>query len=259
MMGSGWHPKYRAVIEKRLSLGYNLPSFPNMLLENEAVINLHTPVNFWSSLDWLYFFGNDAADNNAGRLNFINPNEVVTGSPTFTSKKGWTGNASFGHSIPTGPNWVIGDCLMFFYSTVGGTVTAPETIQGQTGANGQIATMRHRLSAARIDFIMNATIAGPSNFPAGAATNNTYYAVDNDNTVSGNLTMWKDSALVSTIAASSGAIPDTSQLGMGITSPRITGIVGGGRSIHRWNGGAAAHPALNTILQQYMAGVQALP
>ncbi len=102
--GNRFHPYYRAILNRALSLGYTLPSSSQQALQNRLVLHL---VNngIWNKLDLLYIFATNAGSN-FSRINWITPASfelTAVNSPTFTSNVGWTGNGTSAY-LDTG--WV---------------------------------------------------------------------------------------------------------------------------------------------------------
>lgn len=258
--------RLQGIVQRAVSLGYTLPSIECLRLYNKLFLDLYASFNSpangspYNSLDWLYILANDSGDNNFGRFNLIKPTEITTGSPVYNHKKGWNGTCNFNHSVSVPlVLYQTGNNSSGFYSTVGGAAGVVESVVTQNGANSQIVCWRHRTNP-WIDHIHNATVASPARASPGAAANNTMYAFDNDNSGNRN-TIWNNTTIYSSGAGGTGGLPDTSTLQMsGLTAPRITGMIWGGRGIYRNHGSTdQAMLQLITILNSYMTAVQALP
>lgn len=93
--GSRFHPYYRLILNRALSLGYTLPSSSQQALQNQLVLWLVNK-GIWSKLDLLYIFANNGGAD-FSRINWINPSLfelTAVNSPTFTSNVGWAGNGT---------------------------------------------------------------------------------------------------------------------------------------------------------------------
>lgn len=92
--GSRFHPYYRAILNRALSLGYTLPTSSQQALQNQLVLWLVNK-GIWAKLDILYILAtNGSAD--FSRLNWINPllyELTAVNSIAFVANQGWTGNA----------------------------------------------------------------------------------------------------------------------------------------------------------------------
>lgn len=95
---------YQAVLNYGDLQGYDLPSLAQRAVENQIVVDLKAQ-GIWDDLDLFYHFETDG-DENFAKINWKNPgthNLVESGTVTFTSGQGFTGNASTGY-LNTG--WV---------------------------------------------------------------------------------------------------------------------------------------------------------
>ena len=93
--GSRFHPYYRAILNRALSLGYTLPTSSQQALQNQLVLWLVNK-GIWSKLDILYILATNGSSD-FSRINWINPSLfelTAVNSPTFTSNQGWAGNAT---------------------------------------------------------------------------------------------------------------------------------------------------------------------
>jgi hypothetical protein len=93
--GNRFHPYYRAILNRALSLGYTLPTSSQQALQNQLVLWLVNK-GIWSKLDFLYNFATNGSSD-FSRINWISPSLfecTAVGSPTFTSNQGWTGNGT---------------------------------------------------------------------------------------------------------------------------------------------------------------------
>lgn len=88
--GVSFDSDYQTILDKGTALGYTLPSAGQQILQNDLVVALKASGS-WNLLDVLYVFANDSSLN-FGRINWKDPDSFlcsVTGSPSFTSNKGF--------------------------------------------------------------------------------------------------------------------------------------------------------------------------
>lgn len=93
--GSRFHPYYRDVLNRALSLGYTLPSSSQQALQNQLVLWLVNK-GIWPKLDFLYIFATNGSSD-FSRINWITPSLyecTAVSTPTFASNQGWTGNGT---------------------------------------------------------------------------------------------------------------------------------------------------------------------
>lgn len=109
------HPFYRAIINRAVSLGYALPSYPVQIKQNQLVYDL-VAAGIWAKLDGFWNFYHDGAKA-FSFINWINPTSFVateSGTVTFSSLDGIkSGGADYldtGWSeVTNGINWLLGD------------------------------------------------------------------------------------------------------------------------------------------------------
>jgi hypothetical protein len=89
---------YQAVLDKAISLGYALPIFDHLVLQNLFVKELKDKA-IWDELDLLYLFAVSTEDNtsNFTRLNLKSPSAFLLGltnAPTWTANQGWSNSGT---------------------------------------------------------------------------------------------------------------------------------------------------------------------
>lgn len=87
---SEYHPRYTAILQRALSLGYSIPSTECQQIQNDLMISL---INSGAidEMDRLLIFANDASSD-FSRIDWVNPSNTLAtlvNSPTWTSKVGY--------------------------------------------------------------------------------------------------------------------------------------------------------------------------
>lgn len=86
---------YVAVLNRAITLGYSLPTFSQIIKQNQLVVDLKAG-GVWNKLDVLYIFANDGGSDFA-TLNWKSPalyQATLVNSPSFTANQGFVGNGS---------------------------------------------------------------------------------------------------------------------------------------------------------------------
>ncbi len=84
-------PEYQAIIDRATTLGYALPSAYIQFLQNLMIKRLKEG-GYWTKMDVLYNFYNDATTGDFARLNWINPNLYQA---TLSGTVAWTASTGF--------------------------------------------------------------------------------------------------------------------------------------------------------------------
>lgn len=137
-VSNAFHPFYKAVLDRAVSLGYTLPSYPQQIKQNRMVTEF-VRLNIWTKYDLLYIFATDG-DSNFSTINWKTPASYQcspVNSPTFTTNQGWAGNGTSSYLNTTWDpfnnrvNWQQYDCSFGGYVN---TVSSANT-SAQFGAN----------------------------------------------------------------------------------------------------------------------------
>jgi len=86
---------YVAVLNRAITLGYALPTFSQIIKQNQLVVDLKAG-GVWNKLDVLYIFANDGGSDFA-TLNWKSPalyQATLVNSPSFTANQGFVGNGT---------------------------------------------------------------------------------------------------------------------------------------------------------------------
>lgn len=259
--GSNFHPLYHAVLSTGIGASYDLPSYANMVIQNNLVTSMYLN-GIWPHLDYLYILADDSGSNDMGRINWIYPsNSTASLSPTYVSKKGIYGSQTF-NGFDIAVDRVAMDAndnaSMFAWLTEnGGTISVIEALAsiGAVG-NARFQTIRLRTNP-RVDCLMNQTTAGPQVVYAGFPNDNHFYHIDMGNissVVHFTITI-NGSTTVNNFPVASGSLPSDGELQMNnVDSSRAVGIIGGGGSIFKHGLEGLLYDNFNT----YMTAVQAL-
>ena len=266
LMGSGWHPLYRAVLERAVGAGYALPSYQCMQLQNTLVTDL---VNngCWGILDYFYVYAHNSGDNDMARINWVQPlKSLSTGTPTYVAKKGL-----YGTIVHDGFNIVTDRINMTSHTHVsmfcfltenGGAISTVEALVGINNPNlgsGNQQTIRLRTNP-RVDYLWNSPTSGAAVLLAGLPSDNHLYQLDTGNPGTGlKHVAYVNASKVVDLTPSGGALPDTGNASTGqtfaVTSARAVGLIGGGGSFYA----NSKNVTLYNTISQYMTAVQALP
>ena len=126
LSGSSFDAGYQAVLNKAVALGFNLPTAPQQIVQNQLVLDLKAG-GIWNKLDVLYIFANDGGTEFA-RLNWKNPNvnlATLFNPLTFTTNQGFNGNGTSSYIntnyIPStvGNNYQLNDCSFGYWAFSG--------------------------------------------------------------------------------------------------------------------------------------------
>jgi hypothetical protein len=141
-METSFDADYQAVINKAVSLGYNLPSAYCQYMQNDMVVKLKS-AGIWSKLDLFYMFESDSSDLNFATLNWKDPNSfqiTAVNAPTWLQGRGISTNGTTQflntnwtpslHAV----NYTLNDACVFYKadSQVAGSHNIGQTL-GSTG------------------------------------------------------------------------------------------------------------------------------
>lgn len=135
---------YQAVLNRAIALGYNLPSTPQQVLQNQLVLDLKAS-GVWSKLDVFYVFANDAENGfNFSYLNWKSPTQFEIQSRTTGLPVSWSGNSGFTgrpsvnqayldtgfKPLSNGSNYTLNNASRYIYVKTGGSASALDGTDG---------------------------------------------------------------------------------------------------------------------------------
>lgn len=114
--------QYQAILDKAISLGYNLPSPEQQVVQDQLIRDLKAH-GIWNKLDLFYNFANNGGSNFA-TINWKNPEvnqAILYNSITFTGNQGFTGNGvsmyiGTGFDLSAGTNYTRLNASRYVYS-----------------------------------------------------------------------------------------------------------------------------------------------
>jgi hypothetical protein len=117
---------YVAVLNRANTLGYALPTFSQIIKQNNLVLSLKAG-GIWNKLDVLYIFANDGGSDFA-TLNWKAPTlnqATLINTPTFTANEGFIGNGTSSYintnytPSTIGNNYQLNDCSFGYWAFSG--------------------------------------------------------------------------------------------------------------------------------------------
>jgi hypothetical protein len=160
---------YVAVLNRAVTLGYALPTFSQIIKQNNLVLSLKAG-GIWNKLDVLYIFANDGGSDFA-TLNWKSPSanqSTLINTPTFTANEGFIGNGTSSYintnytPSTVGNNYQLNDCSFGYWAFSG----------LQTGGTRVNVGTR------------NSSLSGLA-YPVGGSENTLF--INTNNTLNGNL------------------------------------------------------------------------
>lgn len=144
-MQTSFDSDYQAIINRAISLGYNLPSAYFQYLQNDIVVKLKS-AGIWSKLDLFYMFESDSLDLNFATLNWKDPNSfqiTAVNAPTWIQGQGIQTNGTSQYldtnwtpSI-SGVNYTLNDACVFYKCD--SSVTGAHAIGQTLGSAGGLS------------------------------------------------------------------------------------------------------------------------